>query len=81
MLKDLAPSRDLLRAWKAGAVSWKEYTERYFKEMSSCEKEIEELAEKARRGMVTLLCYEREGDPHCHRHLLKKLVEEKSSKC
>jgi uncharacterized protein YeaO (DUF488 family) len=74
-LRNLAPSRGLLQPWKAGSISWEEYVSRYHEEMSAHKKEIEELAEKARAGTITLLCFEREGNPCCHRHLLKRLIE------
>jgi uncharacterized protein YeaO (DUF488 family) len=66
-----------LKAWKAGNISWDQYTERYLQEMSTHEKVIEDLARKAMSGTITLLCFEGETDPHCHRHLLKKLVEKR----
>jgi len=74
--KEVAPSIELLRDWKNQKISWDEYQERYHAEMSEHSQAIKELANKAKRGTITLLCYEREGDPHCHRHLLKKLIEE-----
>jgi len=74
-LRSVAPSPELLRAWKAGSISWEEYVSRYHEEMSAHKKEIEELAEKARAGTITLLCFKREGNPCCHRHLLKRLIE------
>jgi len=35
------------------------------------------VAKRARKGVVTLLCFEREENSHCHRHLLAKLIEER----
>jgi len=76
-MRNLSPSAELLNLWKDGRISWEEYAARYNKEMSAQRTEIEELAEKARRGTITLLCFEREDDPCCHRHLLKKMIEGK----
>jgi len=28
---------------------------------------------------IVLLCYENESDPKCHRHILKKLIEDNHS--
>ena len=74
-LRSLAPSRELLKAWKTGEASWKGYQARYKKEMAEQQDEIQKLAIKAAQGTITLLCFEREGDPHCHRHLLKQMIE------
>ena len=74
-LPNLAPSKELLKDWKGQRVSWQEYTVRYHKEMRSKQKTIRDLANSAKRGTITLLCYEREDNPCCHRHLLKRLIE------
>jgi len=75
-LKDVAPSIELLRDWKAGNISWAEYEKRYHQEMAQQREKIKKLAKMATDKTITLLCFEREGDPHCHRHLLKSLIEE-----
>jgi uncharacterized protein YeaO (DUF488 family) len=75
-MKDVAPSIALLKDWKAGRISWDEYTVRYHREMLAHEAAIADLRQRARMGTITLLCFEREGDPHCHRHLLKALIEQ-----
>ena len=74
-LKDLAPSKELVSDWKKQRISWEEYTSRYHEEMRGQCEAIGELADRAIRGTITLLCYEQEDDPCCHRHLLKKLIE------
>ena len=73
-MKVLAPSATLLSDWKDGRISWDEYEDRYRAEMASQRAVIATLAFRARYCTVTLLCYEREEDPHCHRYLLKKLI-------
>jgi uncharacterized protein YeaO (DUF488 family) len=73
-LKDVAPSIELLQDWKTGNISWIEYEKRYHQEMSQQREKIEELAERANNKTITLLCFEREDNPHCHRHLLKRLI-------
>ena len=75
----LAPSEDLLRKWKNGKIDWKEYKEIFLEEMENPESQarFQRIAEKvAERKDVWLICYEGE-DKHCHRHILKSLVEEK----
>ena len=74
-LRNLAPSKELLRDWKNEKISWRQYTVRYHEEMRSQKEAIRDLANKASRGTITLLCFEREDNPCCHRHLLKKLIE------
>lgn len=77
-IQNLAPSKILLQDWKAGSITWAEYESRYCEESKGQRGDIETLAKRSNFGTITLLCYEREGDPHCHRHLLKRMVEEKS---
>ena len=74
-LRELAPGKELLKAWKAGQISWTGYELRYREEMSGRHEEIDRLAGKAAHGTITLLCFEKEGDPCCHRHLLKEMIE------
>jgi uncharacterized protein YeaO (DUF488 family) len=79
-LMNLAPSKELVRDWKERKISWDKYTCRYHEEMCSQREAIRELANRAMRGTITLLCYEQEDDPCCHRHLLKKLIEREQQK-
>ena len=74
-LKDVAPSVELLRDWKTDKMSWAEYEKRYQREMAQQREKIGMLAKRASCGTITLLCLEREDNPHCHRHLLKSLIE------
>ncbi len=74
-LKEVAPSVELLHDWKASNISWNEYKNRYYKEMAQQQETISKLAKKASDKTITLLCFEREENSHCHRHLLKKLIE------
>lgn len=74
-LRNLAPSGELLQNWKKQKISWEGYTVRYHKEMRRQRKEIRNLATRASHGTITLLCIEREDNPRCHRHLLKRLIE------
>ena len=73
-LKELGPSDALLDDWNKGLISWEEYEKRYIQEMSDQAKAIKLLAERARTETITLLCKE-PTDEHCHRRLLKELIE------
>jgi len=77
-LQDLAPSRELLSDWKTNRINWDEYADRFHAEMEEHEDLIAELATKSQAGTITLLCFEREGDPHCHRHLLARLIDDRA---
>ena len=74
-IRDLAPSKELLQDWKNNSINWQEYELRYFKEMENKQEFIQKLANKAKSGTITLLCFEKEDNPHCHRHLLKNLLK------
>ena len=71
----LAPSRELLHAFKDGAMDWDAFRERYLVEMSApaSRAAIARLAERAGSEPVTLLCVCRE-ESRCHRSLLRELI-------
>jgi len=76
---ELAPSRELLKKWKRGSITSEEYEETFREKMESPEsqKRLDEIARKVSEGEdVRLICYEGE-DKHCHRHILKSLIEER----
>ena len=79
--KELGPSPELLAAFygKRGAppLSWPEYRKRYLAEMRERGPAIDELARRVASGeVITLLCSSACTDPeHCHRTLLKGLIE------
>lgn len=76
---ELAPSRDLLKKWKRGEVTWEEYEEIFRKKMETSESQqrLDEITRKVSEGKdVRLICYEG-ADKHCHRHILKSIVREK----
>jgi uncharacterized protein YeaO (DUF488 family) len=81
---ELAPSKELHAAFygKHGQtpITWEEYRQRYLEEMKGedPQKSIAFLAEKVAAGnTITLLCSSACTDAaHCHRTLLKELIEE-----
>ena len=82
---ELAPSRKLHADYygKHGPpITWEEYQRRYLDEMKAQDELIDELAKLVAEGKtVTLLCSSACTDAtHCHRTLLKQLIEAKLSK-
>jgi uncharacterized protein YeaO (DUF488 family) len=78
--KDLGPSKVLHADYygKHGPpIGWKAYRDRYLREMKAQKEKIAELAQRAAAGeTITLLCSSACVDPaHCHRTLLKQLIE------
>jgi uncharacterized protein YeaO (DUF488 family) len=89
-MANLGPSEELLNAILAGKISWSEYSRRYLKELrepggvDARNERIKNHGQKftlrllqylAEKQTVTLLCHCAEDEPHCHRHLLKALLE------
>jgi uncharacterized protein YeaO (DUF488 family) len=71
--KELGPSPDLLRGFRSGKVSWKEYVRRYRREMAGKPDLIRRWAERARKERITLLC-SCEDESRCHRSLLAGIL-------
>jgi uncharacterized protein YeaO (DUF488 family) len=91
-MANLGPSEQLRDAILAGKIRWAEYRRRYLKELrESAEidrrnQRIKNHGQKftlrllqhlAQKETVTLLCHCAEDERHCHRHLLKALLEKK----
>ena len=91
-MANLGPSEELRDAILAGRISWRVYSRRYLKELrepggvDARNKRIKNHGQKftlrllqhlAKRETVTLLCHCAEEEKHCHRHLLKALLEKK----
>jgi uncharacterized protein YeaO (DUF488 family) len=79
--KHLGPSKELHAAYygKHGEpIGWEKYRRRYLKEMKDQKDRITELARRVAAGeTITLLCSSAcEDASHCHRALLKQLVED-----
>jgi uncharacterized protein YeaO (DUF488 family) len=79
--RELGPSPELIAYWFGeggqGEATWKKYSRSYRREMRSQKALIRNIADLSRRWNVTLLCWDhdKEGREFCHRHLLKKLIE------
>jgi uncharacterized protein YeaO (DUF488 family) len=91
-MANLGPSERLRNEFLAGKITWPEYSDRYGKELRESgtidrrNKRIKNHGQKftlrllqhlAQNQTVTLLCHCAEDEPHCHRHLLKRLLERK----
>lgn len=89
-MANLAPSEELLRAFQRGAMSWRQFSQRYRRELreggsidrrnrtikNHGQKFTLRLLKQLSEGWaVTLLCHCAEDEAHCHRHLLKRLIE------
>ena len=75
-VRALAPSEELLRAFKEGRTDWWTFRKRYLEEMKAAEPqaEVRRLAALASTRPVTLMCVCKE-ESRCHRSLLRELVE------
>jgi uncharacterized protein YeaO (DUF488 family) len=71
--KELGPSTELLRAYRAGGMAWAVFARRYRAEVRKKPELLEAVAKRARRGAVTLLCG-CENESRCHRTLLKGML-------
>ncbi len=81
--KDLGPSKELHADFygKHGEpIDWDTYRRRYLEEMEAREDLIDELAQMVAEGKsITLLCSSACVDEkHCHRSLLRHLIEARS---
>lgn len=71
----LSPSKELLKCWKYGYLTWDGYTVWYVGEIINkpeATKKMREIKELAKIQDVYLYCYEKE--PPCHRFILMKLI-------
>jgi len=73
-MKQLGTPRDLIKRYKAGKMTWKEYSAEYRKSLKGKEHLLLSLAAESKRGTITLLCTEKDPST-CHRTLLKEAAE------
>jgi uncharacterized protein YeaO (DUF488 family) len=91
-MANLGPSEALRDEFLSGKVGWTEYSARYRKELRESgtidrrNKRIKNHGQKftlrllqhlAKSQTITLLCHCAEDEQHCHRHLLKALLDGK----
>src|SRR5574338_497392 len=78
-LRELAPTKELLKDYKEGKVSQTQFKTRFLKQMNSDDasmQTIQTLSKLAKKSSVTLLCYEPDEE-FCHRHLLADMIKGK----
>jgi uncharacterized protein YeaO (DUF488 family) len=76
-VKDLSPSRELLFKYNEGKLDWSEFEASFLSEIRNNNDSlnaIDALRKASRSIDITLLCYEKDGQP-CHRYLVKDLIE------
>lgn len=71
---ELAPSADLLWAYKDGRVTWKDYVDRYRVEMIDMRSVLDKVYRKLEDAPVAFVCYC--ATTQCHRFLLGHYFEE-----
>ena len=71
---ELAPTQELLKAYRDGALTWNDYETRFLTLMA--ERRIEELPIRAMMDNACLLCSEETPD-QCHRRLVAKYLQGK----
>jgi uncharacterized protein YeaO (DUF488 family) len=89
-MANLGPSERLLKSFLAGETSWSAYKRAYLGELfepAGPERHnpliknhgqkftLRLIKELSRRQPITLLCHCAEAEQHCHRHLLRALLE------
>lgn len=74
----LAPSRNLLHAFKQGEMGWEAYRQHYLTEVSrpEAQEEITALAVLAESTVVTVMCVCKD-ESQCHRSLLRTVIQER----
>ena len=74
-LRVLAPSTELLHAYRQGQLDWERFRHQYLYEMSreAAKAVIHRLAKVARAEVITIMCVCADED-HCHRSLLRELI-------
>ncbi len=91
-MANLGPSEQLRDALRSHHISWAEYRGRYLRELrhdggiDARNRHIKNHGQKftlrllqhlAASSTITLLCHCAEQEKHCHRHLLKKVLDGK----
>ena len=88
----LGPSDELREQFSNNSISWAEFRKRYRKELfeggtiDKRNRTIKNHGQKftlrllqtlAKRSSVTIMCHCDEGETHCHRHILQKILNGK----
>lgn len=74
--KELAPSTGLRKWFDHDPEKWDEFQQRYHKELEGCEAALDDLAEKAKDGLVTLV-YGAKDTKHNQAVVLQNILNKK----
>jgi uncharacterized protein YeaO (DUF488 family) len=77
-LRELSPSKELLFSYKEDKTSWSEFKINLLSEIKDNKDSLDAiyaLNNYSQFDNVTLLCYEKAGNP-CHRYLIRDLVDD-----
>jgi uncharacterized protein YeaO (DUF488 family) len=77
-LKDVAPSPELRKWFGHDPAKWKQFEERYWKELQAKPEQVDLLRRKAKRGKVTFVYAARDQERNSAR-TLKEFLERKGS--
>jgi uncharacterized protein YeaO (DUF488 family) len=76
-IRELSPSRNLLKNYQQGKCNWQEFKSAFISEIRDNRDSLERIETLSRQNeflVITLLCYEREGK-NCHRYIVKDMIE------
>ena len=76
-LRELSPSATILFGYKHGKLTWDDFKNALLQELKKNIDSLEaiySLNDEIARRDITLLCYEKAGNP-CHRHIIRDLIE------
>jgi uncharacterized protein YeaO (DUF488 family) len=71
--KELGTPAELIKKWKNGSISWKQFSKQYLDSVSDKDDIVAKIAKIAKKQTVTLLCSCKDSEK-CHRILLKRLL-------
>lgn len=75
--KELGSAPELIKEWKSRRIGWGEFARRYEAQTAAdpdAQACLDKLARRANKETITLLC-SCEDEAHCHRSLLKTMIE------
>ncbi|HEY6321943.1 MAG TPA: DUF488 domain-containing protein [Thermoanaerobaculia bacterium] len=78
-LKDVAPSPELRKWFGHDPARWKEFEQRYWKELTAKQEAVAVLVSKARRGTITLV-YAARDEEHNSALVLKEFLARSMSR-
>lgn len=78
-LQELSPSRNLLFDYKEKRITWSQFENNLLAEIRENKDSLDAIYALHHQGKffgdVTLLCYEKTGNP-CHRHLIRDIIDD-----